>query len=154
MSLLPRRKQNESLTLENAFDDFWKDFSGSFERMPSRLPAAFQAAKFPPMNVSETENSILVSLELPGLDVKDIDIQLMGDQLQISGERKWEMEKKKKEYVRVESQYGAFERSLTLPRNANLDPKALSADYKKGILEITIPKLQPTPTAKITVKAD
>jgi len=87
------------------------------------------------------------------MDAKDINIEVMGNQLTISGERKWEEEKKGKEFLRVESQYGNFSRSLLLPANLRSDRDAIEATFQKGILEIKIPKVQPTPVAKIAIKA-
>lgn len=159
MSLIPWRNRPEGqVALQSPFEDFWKDdfFKSFFDSMESpraRLPAAFRTRSHPPMDVSESESHYLVNLELPGLDIKDIHIELMGNQLQISGERKWEEEKKGKEFHRVESQYGSFERTLTLPANARVDRESIEATFQKGILEIKIPKLEPTPSAKITIKA-
>lgn len=159
MSLIPWRNRPEGqVALQSAFDDFWKDdfFKSiwqSFDGARNRLPATFQARSYPAMNVSESENHYLVSLELPGLDVKDINIELMGNQLQITGERKWEEDKKGKEFHRVESQYGSFARSLTLPENTRMDRESIEATFQKGILEIKIPKVEPTPAAKIAIKA-
>jgi HSP20 family protein len=92
-------------------------------------------------------------VDLPGLEEKDIDVKLMGTQLMISAERKWEEEKKGKEFHRVESQYGSFARSLTLPENARMNRESIEATFQKGILEIKIPKVEPTPAAKIAIKA-
>ena len=158
MSLIPWRNRPEGqVALQSAFDDFWKDdffknFWDSLNGGRSRLPATFQTRNQPAMNVSESENHFNVSLELPGMDVKDINIEVMGNQLNISGERKWEEEKKGKEYRRVESQYGKFSRSLTLPENLRLDRESVEATFQKGILEIRIPKVEPTPAAKIPIK--
>jgi HSP20 family protein len=134
-------------------DDFFKSFWDALDGTRSRLPATLQTRTYPAMNVSESENHYLVSLELPGMDVKDINIELMGNQLQISGERKWEEEKKGKEFHRVESQYGSFTRSLTLPDNARTDRESVEATFQKGILEIRIPKVEPTPATRIAIKA-
>ena len=160
MSLIPWRNRPESpVALQSAFDDlflkddFFKSFWDAMDGARTRLPATFQARTYPAMNVSESENHYLVSLELPGLDVKDINIELMGNQLQISGERKWEEDKKGKEFHRVESQYGSFTRSLTLPENTRMNRESIEATFQKGILEIKIPKVEPTPAAKIAIKA-
>lgn len=159
MSLIPWRNRAEGqVALQSAFDDFWKDdffknFWDTLDGTRNRLPATFQARNFPAMNVSESENHYLVSLELPGMETKDIQIELMGNQLQISGERKWEEEKKGKEFHRVESLYGNFSRSLSLPENARMDRESIDATFQKGILEIRIPKVEPTPATKISIKA-
>ena len=78
----------------------------------------------------------------------------MGSQILISGERKWEEEKKGKEFHRVESQFGSFERIVQLPENVRADPEKIDAAYKKGVLKITVPKLEKTPTAKIPVHSE
>jgi HSP20 family protein len=158
MSLIPWRNRAEGqVALQSPLEDFWKDdlfknFWDVIDGGRNRLPAAFRARAYPAMNVSESENHYLVSLELPGMDVKDVNIELMGNQLQISGERKWEEEKKGKEFHRVESQYGSFARTLTLPENARMDREAIEAMFQKGVLEIRIPKLEPTPAAKIPIR--
>jgi HSP20 family protein len=159
MSLIPWRTRAEGpVALQSPFEDFWKDdffksFWEPFNGVRSRLPAAFRARTYPAMNVSESENHYLVCLELPGLDVKDINIELMGNQLQISGERKWEEEKKGKEFHRVESQFGRFARTLALPENLRLRKESIEATFQKGVLEIRIPKLEPTPAEKIPIRA-
>jgi HSP20 family protein len=154
MSLIPWRRQDAPLALQDEFDEFFKQIGEPFfSGFRSRLPAAFQARAFPPVNVAESEQYYTVSVELPGMDAKDISIELMGNQLHISGERKWEEEKKGKEYHRVESQYGTFSRSLTLPDNLRLDRESIDATFQKGVLEIKVPKVEPTPAARIPVKA-
>lgn len=153
MNIIPWRRRAGPLMIDNGFEDAWKGFWEPFEDVPSHLPATFQTRNVPPMNVSETEREYLVSIELPGLDAEDVNVELMGNQLQVFGERKWEEEKKDKEFHRVESQYGSFSRSFSLPDSARVDRDAVEATFNKGVLEIKIPKLEPTPTAKIKVKA-
>ena len=153
MSLIPWRRQNEgSLALQDEFDDIWTVFNDPFNGFTRRLPAALQAKSFPPMNESESERNFTVTLELPGLDAKDVNIEVMGNQLTISGERKWEEEKKGKEFHRVESQYGRFSRTLSLPENLRHDRESIVATFQKGILEIQVPKMEPTPAAKIPIQ--
>jgi HSP20 family protein len=153
MNINPWRKQEGDLAIRSDLEDLWRSLREPFDGFRSRLPAVFQARNVPPMNVSETEGHFTVALELPGMDSKDINIEIMGNQLQISGERKWEEEKKGKEFHRVESQYGSFARSLTLPENLRLDRESIEATFKNGILEVKVPKLEPTPTAKIPIKS-
>jgi HSP20 family protein len=148
MSIFPvRRRLAEDLSrplgswLESFFD------RPAFEQ----LPEVFRRPAFPPINLSENASTLTVTAELPGLDEEDLDVQVMGNQLVISGERKWEKEEKKdKEFHRVESQYGSFSRTVTLPVGLRLD-KA-EATYDKGMLAIRFPKVEPTPAAKIKVK--
>jgi HSP20 family protein len=154
MKLLPSRRETRPLAVQDDFDDLFRSFAEPFfNGFRNRLPATFEARSFPPVNVSETEQRYTVSVELPGMDAKDINIEIMGNQLTISGERKWEEEKKGKEYHRVESQYGSFARTVTLPENVRLDRESIEAAFQKGVLEINLPKVEPTPIAKIAIKA-
>jgi HSP20 family protein len=115
------------------------------------LPEVFRTTNLPPVNVSETDKAFSIAFDLPGLEEKDIDVKVMGNQLSISAERKWEEEKKGREFYRVESQFGRFERSVTLPENLKVG--AGDANYKKGVLTVTLPKMETTPPQKISVKS-
>jgi len=153
MKILPWRREDafptQSLAswIQRFFDeDGW--FNAPFA---SRLPATFTSANIPPVDVAETEQAITVNVELPGLDEKDIDVTFQGNQLTIRAERKFEEEKKDTRYHRVERQYGTFTRTLPMPDNLKSD--AIDARYKNGVLTITIPKVEPTPAAKVKVRA-
>ena len=152
MKVIPWRKSDDVAIFRNEFDDLLNRFFKNDLGFPSRLPETFQRATVP-VDVAETEKNWTLSFELPGLNEKDIQVQLLGRQLVVSAERKWDEEKKGKEFHRVESQYGTFQRSIELPENARMDPDALTATYKKGVLEVLVPKVEPTPAAKIAVKA-
>ena len=152
MSLIPWRKPDSTLTQADPFEELWKGFD-PFRGFQNRLPATFTMRNVPALNVAEGESHYTVTLELPGLDTKDIAIDLLGNQLTISGERKWEEDKKKNEFQHVESQYGSFSRSLTLPPNLRVDRESIEATFQRGMLEIRIPKLEPTPAAKIPIRA-
>ncbi|MCI0652605.1 MAG: Hsp20/alpha crystallin family protein [Planctomycetes bacterium] len=150
MKLLPSLWRAPALSngdaVEKWFDQF---FQGPFG---NRLPEAFRETNLPPLNVAEDENRFSVSVELPGLDEKDINVQLMGNQLTISGEKKFEEEKKGKEFHRIEAQYGAFSRTVTLPSAVRSD--GIEAIYRKGVLTINVPKTQVTPSAKVKIKSE
>jgi HSP20 family protein len=151
ITTLPERSTFTSLlpTRWN-FDDFFNP--PWMETGPKlRLPEVFRGTMMPAVNVSETDKTFMVGVDLPGLEEKDIDVKIMGNQLTISAERKWEEEKKGKEFHRVESQYGRFERTVMLPDD--LKTGACEGVYKKGVLTITIPKTAPTPATKINVKS-
>jgi HSP20 family protein len=154
MKLIPTQsKRNDLSTLRGQIENLnrWMDEDFGWN-IGSRLPAAFQSLRVPPVDVAETEHEFLVSVELPGLEEKDIQIEMMGDNLCISGERKWESEKKGKEFHRVETQFGAFRRDVRLPPGLRNHPEDIKAVYKNGVLEIRIPKVEPTPAARIPVK--
>ncbi len=155
MNVIPWRKRDGTTAFRSDLDELFTRFMEPFESgFSNRLPAVFQQRNLPPMNVAETETEFMVTLDLPGMEEKYINVELMGNQLVVTGERNWEKEEKKgKEFHRVESQYGSFQRSITLPEGLRRDRESVAATFKKGILEIRIPKLEPTPAAKIPVKA-
>jgi HSP20 family protein len=105
----------------------------------------------PAFDVSETENEIMVKAELPGMDVKDIDIALTDGLLTIKGERKLEKEDKMENYHRIERQFGSFSRSLNL--GSKVKAEGIEAAYKDGILTITLPKAEESKPKKIEVKS-
>ncbi len=90
------------------------------------------------MNVSETENEIRVSAELPGVGEEDVDVSLNDDVLTIRGEKKFEREDEKENFHFVERSYGTFQRSLRLP--FPVDPEQVKASFENGVLVVTLPK--------------
>ncbi len=92
----------------------------------------------PKTDVVETANAYEVHLALPGVNKEDFNIEVNDNYLTISGERKFQNEKKDKNYHAIETHYGSFSRSFTLPEN--IDASKINAKYNNGILEVTIPK--------------
>lgn len=92
----------------------------------------------PKVDVSENETSYEVQLAVPGMSKEDFKIEVNDNYLTVSGERKFTNEKKEKNYHSIETQYGSFSRSFTLPENA--DGTKINAKYNNGILELVIPK--------------
>ena len=121
--------------LHSSIDDLLEDFFRGFEVSPQ---AGVIAPRF---EVSETDEAIVVEAELPGLDEKDIELTLQENVLTLKGEKKREEETKKKNCYISERSYGHFQRSLQL--GANVDADNVNASFKKGVLTITIPKLEP-----------
>jgi len=99
----------------------------------------------PNMDISETKDSLVAKVEVPGMDPKDIHISLQEDLLTIKGEKKQEKEEKDEHYHRVERAYGVFTRSVRLP--VAVDASKVTASFKNGLLTITLPK---TPSARGT----
>ena len=153
MNVIPWKKSGNGLGLRDEFTNFLSRAFDDDLEWKNRLPAMFSQRNLPALNISESEDDYTVAIELPGMEEKDVNVELMDNQLLISGERRWEEEKKEKEFHRVESQYGTFERAVTLPRNLRLDAESIVAKFDKGILEIKMPKLEPTPTKKIKIKS-
>lgn len=104
----------------------------------------------PSLDLAEADNALEVRMDIPGMEPKDIDIQVNANVLTVSGERKEEREEKGKTYHRVERRVGAFSRSVTLPCPVRED--AVDAQYKNGILTIKLPKTEEAKARKITVK--
>jgi HSP20 family protein len=92
----------------------------------------------PKVDIAENENSFELHVAAPGLSKEDFKIELNDGQLTVSGERKFTNEKKDKKFHSIETEYGSFVRSFSLPENA--DAEKINAKYNNGILELTIPK--------------
>jgi HSP20 family protein len=92
----------------------------------------------PPVDIYEDEHNIILKIEVPGIDEKDIDVSIQNNTLTVHGERKIEKEEKEENFRRVERQYGSFTRSFTLP--SSVDPGQVSAHCDKGVLKINLAK--------------
>jgi len=104
----------------------------------------------PEVDIYETENAIEIKADLPGMTEKDIDVTVENNTLTIKGERKFEWEDKKENCHRIERRYGAFYRSFHLPNT--VDTGKIGAEFKNGILSLTLPKREETKPKKIAVK--
>lgn len=105
----------------------------------------------PVCNIHETDKSYVFSIDLPGVSKDAIDIQLKGNQLYISGERKKEYEDDKEGQLhKIEKWYGKFQRVFTLPENVNT--QKVEANYKDGVLLIEILKKEEPKATKINIK--
>jgi HSP20 family protein len=104
----------------------------------------------PAMDLVEGEDHYVLKADLPGMDEGDVRIELEDDTLAISGERKAEHADAKDGYVRVERAFGAFHRSLTLPRG--VDPEQITASFDKGVLEVRIPKPQESRPRRVAIR--
>ena len=104
--------------------------------------------------MSETDDEIVVSAELPGLEEKDFEVTLDADVLTLPGEQRLEHEESDKGFRRVETSSGRFERSFRL--GENVDPDGIKASYKSGVLRVTIAKPEETepPTRTIPVTTE
>ena len=114
-----------------------------------RLP--FGTGVFPPVNVYMDHDAVHVTSELPGMDPAEIDISVRGDNLVLKGERKAESESAAVSHHRRERRSGSFNRVITLPER--VDAENVSAEYKDGMLKITLPKQEEVKPKQIVVKA-
>jgi len=155
MNVIPWQRRESLLPTSSDLESFVGRLLPDGNRdLMSHLPKAFQLGNFPPINIAEAEECFTVSVDCPGMAEEDFQIEAMGNQLMVSGERKWEEEKQGKEFKRVESQYGLFERTVVLPDNVRIDAETIDARYAKGVLTIVVPKLEKTPAAKIRVRGE
>lgn len=131
--------------VERVFDDFTRGFPSltSFGNNGGSL--------MPSIDVTETDKEIEITAELPGLEEKDVQINVADNVLTIRGEKKAEKEEKDKNYRLIERSYGSFERSLELPAGVNAD--AIKASIAKGVLKVTVPKPAPAQSKTVEVKS-
>jgi HSP20 family protein len=133
------------------FGSLYRDIDRLFDeftRAPLAGPA--QVNLVPSIDVTETDNEIVVSAELPGLERGDVDISIEDDVLAVRGEKKVEQERDDKNYHVSERVYGVFYRALQLP--PGVDPSKIQATMSNGVLKITIPKPAKTQPKKIEVQ--
>jgi HSP20 family protein len=150
---LSRRGDGDPFTtlqteMSRLFDSFFEGFDvGAFGK--SGLATA---ATMPKVDVSETNDAVHVTAELPGMKEEDIELTLSDGSLIIQGEKRAEKEDKNKNYYRVERSYGTFHRSIPLP--SEVDDKKVDASFKDGVLNIVLPKVALSPAAakKIQVR--
>jgi HSP20 family protein len=103
----------------------------------------------PAMDLAETENSLVLRADLPGMTEDDVNIEIKDGVLTVSGERKAEHEEKGEGYHRVERSFGSFSRSLSLPDG--VDAGKVEAAFKDGVLEVTIPKPEETKPTRVAI---
>jgi HSP20 family protein len=146
MTLVKFKPAHELSNIEKRLRKFFEDFDSPFSNDWGVKP--FGGNSFTPrVDVTEDNNNLYVHAEVPGVEKNDIKINIVGDVLTISGEKKSEQKDEGKNYYRIERNYGSFSRSFTLPSEVVTDK--IAAEYKDGVLNITLPK---TEEAKIVEK--
>lgn len=127
----PQRRDDSFLgfhrEMNNLFNEFFRDF---YEMEPSSMNVA--------VDIHETDKEVQVTVELPGVEEKDLELTLEKNSLTIKGEKKQESEVKEDSYHRIERSYGSFQRTVTLP--CEVEDEKAQANYKKGVLHIKLPK--------------
>lgn len=152
VSLTRGNRAPAQLQIERMFDDFFGGFEdlAPYERIAEKLSGTFN----PKLNIKETKSDIQITAELPGMDEKDIAVEINEDVLTISGEKKEEHEKNDGHWHRIETSFGKFHRSIAL--SSKIDKTKAVADYKKGVLKIKLPKAKEEEQMKkvIAINAD
>ena len=126
--------------MEDLLTRMWGDHEGSW----------WSGDFSPSLDLAETDNAFEIRVDVPGMESKDIDVEVNGNIVTIRGDRKEEKEEKGKNFRRVERRHGTFSRSLTLPSNVNEDEVA--AAYTNGVLTVTLPKREDSTPKKVSVK--
>ena len=106
----------------------------------------------PCCDVAETDEAIIVEVELPGVERQDVGVEVEGDVLRITGERRETVEHRERQYSRMERSYGRFERQLQLP--SSVDRDRIHASFHAGILTITLPKKGPERSPTTTARKE
>jgi HSP20 family protein len=134
--------------MRKEMDRFWD----SFLEGTLRERGEDRTEWFPSLDVSETKNDFVVKAELPGMDLKDIDVSLTDGMLTIRGEKRQEKEEKEENYRLIGRSYGTFSRSVSLPRDVKNDK--VSASYKDGVLRVVLPKSEEAKKKEIKIKVE
>ena len=132
-----------------------EDMSTRLNRLfgePGTGEASRRVVWSPSVNVEETKEELLLTAELPGMNIDDIEIEVENNILSLRGEKREEQEKEDRKYHVWERCYGSFERSFTLPRTVKADQ--ISAQFKDGILHVQMPKAPEAKSRKISIKAE
>jgi HSP20 family protein len=132
MRLIPYLHRAEAPAVNRLFDEFFTGFS-----FGDSFPESHESWK-PSVDILEKDGNLILRAELPGLTEKQFDLKVEGDTLVLKGERKIENEDNKSNYHRIERHYGSFARSFRLPETVDIDK--INAEYKNGVLTITLPQ--------------
>ena len=136
--------------MRREMDQMWRSFLP--ERPLSKGEVAVFGEWFPEFDLSETKDALVVKAEVPGISAKDIDISLVDNTLTIKGEKKQDLDEKNENYHYIGRSYGAFARTIMLPREVQGDK--VTASYKDGILKIVLPKSAEAKKKEIQIKVE
>ena len=140
-----RALQAEMDDVLTRFSEVWTGDEGLMERV-----------RIPSLDLSETDGEVQIKVDVPGMKPEEIDIEVTGNTVRISGqhteEKKEDKEEKGRTYHRIERRSGSFSRSVELPCAVKEDK--VSAEYKDGVLKMTLPKSEEAKTHKVTVKSN
>ena len=149
-SLLPDRIRHE---VEHPLTSLQREMNRLIDSfLGPEWPAEFRGEWAPRVDVSETENDVVVKADMPGLTPDDISVTISGNVLTIGGERKDDRKHTKGAYSMEERRYGEFHRTITL--RSGIDSDKAQAEFKNGVLCIVVPKTEDTRARKIPVKGD
>jgi HSP20 family protein len=152
----------KTLTTWNPFQeldegqDRLSTFFRGFPALSFRFPKNGERFKLPDwsplMDITEDDHEYLFKADLPEMKKDDVKVTIENDILSISGERKMEKEEKNKKYHRIERSFGTFERTFTIPEDA--DEKKIAAEFRDGVLRVHLPKIPAAKPRPIEVKVE
>jgi HSP20 family protein len=132
------------------FSSGFRTFQDAVSRMLSEPRS--QRPWTPAVDILETDNELVLKADLPAVDMRDIHVEMENGTLTLRGERKFEKEEKETGYHRIERSYGSFARYFSLPDT--VEPDKVKADYKNGVLTVTLPKKEIAKPRSIKVQVD
>jgi HSP20 family protein len=152
-AVAPRKPFTSLARWDRDMERMMEDFFGRRWRpwWPERWFGA-EREEAPALDLYEEKDDIVVKAELPGIDKNNIEVNLTDHTLTIKGEKKKEEEIKEENYYRSERSYGAFMRTLELPKDVHADK--VKASFKDGVLEVRLPKTEEAKAKEIKVKVD
>ena len=146
MQLVKWNPSRDLFSLNHRIDSLFNDFFYPGDHYNEELSASNWN---PVVDIYEDDDTIVIKAELPGVDKKDINIDVKDRVLTLKGERSTDKEVKEDCFYRRERYFGKFERSFTLP--TNVDPDKIKADFKNGVLKLDIPKPKEREPKQITI---
>jgi HSP20 family protein len=126
-------------------------FDDRFDRLFERAFGQRHTPWMPAMDVYETDDKLVVTIELPGLTAQDVEVQVEDSTLTVSGKREFSTEVEQEHYHRIERRYGEFSRAVTLP--PQVDAGKVDAKFENGVLSVEVAKAEKAKPKKIQVKA-
>lgn len=156
MNIIPWRKREEEETtdLARSFSELQREMNCLFDNFFGRGGLELPVTGFAPsVDVTETEEDLVVKADLPGLTEKDIEVSLADGFLVLQGEKREEKEENRSGVYRIERSYGAFHRRVPLP--VEIEADKVEAHFDKGVLTVKLPKVveHKTEGVKVNVKA-
>ena len=146
MNLVRWNPWREMSTLQHRMNSL---FNEPFFRSGSEDYELHMGSWLPAVDMFDDDDKIVIKAELPGMDKKDISVDIENRVLTLSGERNYDNEVKEENYYRRERAYGRFKRAFNLP--ADVDSDQIKADFKDGVLKVEIPKPEEQKPKQITV---
>ena len=130
--------------IQRVFENAWGAFAAG------KFPSFGMIPAWPAIDVTEDDKTVTLRADIPGIDPKDLDVEVSGSALTISGSRQEEHKQEKADYRRQERTSGSFSRTITLP--SYVDAAKVEARYGKGILTVTVPKVPGQGPKRVGVK--